>query len=81
MASITIRNIENDVKNRLRLRAAGNGRSMEEKVRRILAESLNRGAVPSKGLGTVIHELFKPFAGVELELPRREAMRQPPQFD
>jgi len=81
MASITIRNIENDVKTRLRLRAAGNGRSMEEEVRRILAESLNRDAVPSKGLGTVIHELFKPFAGVELELPRREAMRQPPQFD
>lgn len=81
MASITVRNIENDVKTRLRLRAAGNGRSMEEAVRRILAESLNRDPVPSKGLGTVIHELFKPFAGVELELPRRDAMRQPPQFD
>ena len=38
MASITIRNLDDDVKTRLRVRAADNGRSMEEEVRRILRD-------------------------------------------
>ncbi len=37
--------------------------------------------LPTRGLGTVIHELFKPFGGVELEIPPREPMREPPRFD
>ncbi|MRH21335.1 FitA-like ribbon-helix-helix domain-containing protein, partial [Rhodovulum strictum] len=36
MASITIRNLDDDVKRRLRIRAAEHGRSMEEEVREIL---------------------------------------------
>ncbi len=75
MASITIRNLEDDVKTRLRKRAAGNGRSMEEEARLILAEAVEREAVPAKGLGTAIHELFKPFGGVEQKLPMRELPR------
>ena len=81
MASITIRNLEDDLKTRLRQRAAGHGRPMEEEARLILAEALNREAAPERGLGTAIHELFKPFGGVELELPRRAATREPPRFD
>lgn len=81
MASITIRNLDDDVKSRLRKRAAGNGRSMEEEARLILAHAVEREAVPAKGLGTAIHELFKPFGGVELELPPREPPREPPRFD
>ena len=73
MASITIRNLNDDVKIGIRERAAGNGRSMEEEVRVILREALGRENVPDKGLGTAIHELFKPFGGVELELPPRAA--------
>ena len=38
-------------------------------------------AVPSQDLGTAIHEIFKPFGGVELEIPPREPMREPPRFD
>ena len=49
-------------------------------MRLILREAVGRETVPEKGLGTVIHELFKPF-GVELELPPREPMREPPRFD
>ena len=30
--------------------------------------------VPSQDLGTAIHEIFKPFGGVELEIPPREPM-------
>ena len=37
--------------------------------------------IPEKGLGTAIHELFKPFGGVKLEIPPREPMREPPRFD
>ena len=37
--------------------------------------------VPSQDLGTAIHELFKKFGGVELEIPPREPMREPPRFD
>ena len=81
MASITIRNLDDAVKTRLRVRAAGNRRSMEEEVRLILREVVGPEVIPEKGLGTAIHELFKPFGGVELELPPREPMREPPRFD
>ena len=37
--------------------------------------------VPAQDLGTAIHEMFKPFGGVELEIPPREPMRDPPRFD
>ncbi|MDE0684525.1 MAG: hypothetical protein OXI63_16530 [Candidatus Poribacteria bacterium] len=36
--------------------------------------------VPSQNLGTAIHEMFKPFGGVELEIPPREPAREPPRF-
>ena len=81
MASITIRKLDDDVKTGLRKRAAVNGRSMEEEVRLILCEAVGREAVPAKGLGTAIHDLFKPLGGVELDLPPREPMREPPPFD
>ena len=81
MASITIRNLDDEVKTRLRVRAADNGRSMEEEARIILRDAVDPEVSPANGLGTAIHELFKPFGGVELELPPREPMRDPPRFD
>ena len=36
--------------------------------------------VPSQNLGTAIHEMFKPFGGVELEIPPREPAREQPRF-
>ena len=81
MASITIRKLDDEVKSKLRVRAAGNGRSMEEEARLILAEAVDREPAPAEGLGTMIHELFKPYGGVELELPPREPMRDPPRFE
>ncbi len=81
MASITVRNIEEEVKRRLRIRAAENGRSMEQEARDILRRALGHEPVPAKNLGTALHELFKPFGGVELDIPPREPMRDPPRFD
>ena len=46
MGSLTVRNLPEDVKKRLRLRAAANGRSMEEEVRLLLAEGAE--AAPTK---------------------------------
>ena len=81
MASITIRNLDDEVKARLRKRAAGRGRSLEEEARLIPADAVEREAAPAKGLGTALRELFKPFGGVEPEIPPREPMREPPRFD
>ena len=81
MASITVRNLDDGLKRRLRIRAAENGRSMEQEVRDILRAALEDNVAPTRNLGTAIHELFKPFGGVELELPLREQMREPPRFD
>lgn len=81
MASITIRNLDDDVKAGLRVRAAGHGRLMEEEVRTILREAVGREIVPEKGLGTAIHKLFKPLGGVELELLSRGPMRERLSFD
>ena len=79
MASITIRQLDDAVKAKLRVRAATNGRSMEEEARVILREAVEE-ETSKKGLGTRLHELFKPFGGVELEIPPREPMREPPRF-
>ena len=87
MASITVRNLDEDVQQRLRRRAARHGRSPEEEVRDILRAALGPGAAPegetapAMGLGTAIHKRFKALGGVELELPPREPAREPPTFD
>ena len=48
MGSLTVRNIGEDVKQRLRMRAAANGRSMEEEVRLLLAEGAAEAATAAK---------------------------------
>lgn len=80
MASITIRNLDNKVKTQLRIRAAGNGRSMEEEARTILREAVERENGPTN-LAQAIHSRFARFGGVELDLPPREPMREPPRFE
>lgn len=79
MASITIRNLDDSLKRRLRIRAAEHGRSMEEEAREILRRAIGETAVP-KNLGRVIHRRFAAIGGVELELPERGPMREPPRL-
>ena len=81
MATITVRNIDDSVKRRLRIRAAENGRSMEAEARDILRTAVGHDDAPPKGLGTALRERFAPYGGVELEIPPREPMREPPTFD
>ncbi|MXX91782.1 MAG: plasmid stabilization protein [Boseongicola sp. SB0677_bin_26] len=80
MASITIRNLDDDVKTRLRVRAADRGRSMEEEARRILRDAVGRRP-DSRNLVSIIRSHFGPNNGVDLELPAREPGREPPSFD
>jgi plasmid stability protein len=80
MASITIRGLDPKLKLRLRLRAARHGRSMEEEARVILKAAVATPERPSRGLGTAIHRRFHQLGGVELDLPVRERMREPPKF-
>ena len=79
MASITIRNLADDIKRRLRVRAAEHGRSMEEEAREILRQGVGESASP-RDLAAAIRARVASFGGVELDLPTREAMREPPAF-
>jgi plasmid stability protein len=81
MATLTIRQLDEKTKTRLRVRAAHHGRSMEEEAREILRLALIAPA-PAKGnLAAAIRLRFAEFGGLELEVPRRSAMRQAPGFD
>ena len=80
MASITIRNLDDDVKTRLRIRAAEHHRSMEEEARVILREAVDAGKAAPKDLAKFTRECFAPLGGVDLELPPRGPMREPPDF-
>ena len=79
MASITIRNLDEETKRRLRINAQRNGRSMEEEARTILNKAMRPGS-GGKGLGTAIHEMFKAVGGSELTPYPRDRQRPPPDF-
>ena len=79
MASITIRNLEETIKRKLKIRAATHGRSMEQEAREILSGALREKASPQKrksGADLVkrIREIFEPLGGVDLEPFPREPM-------
>ena len=80
MGSLTIRNIDDAVKHRLRVRAAEHGRSMEEEVREILRQAVGGGA-SARDLGQAIHRRFAALGSVELDVPPRAPMREPPSFE
>jgi plasmid stability protein len=82
MSSITIRKLDPSVKERLRVRAAEHGHSMEAEARRILQEGLDTSSREKTGADLIksIRARFEPFGFVELELPSREGDREPPKF-
>ena len=80
MASMTIRNLDDDIKKRLRIQAAEHGHSMEEEARAILRAALTKPGCPTN-LARAIRARFAPLGGVELEIPPREPMRELPRFD
>jgi len=59
MAQLVVRNLDDDVKAKLRRRADAHGRSMEAEVREILRDAVKEEARPKEGLGTEIAALFR----------------------
>ena len=78
MASITIRNLDEQTKSKLRIRAAHNNRSMEEEARNILRATLAEKEATPLNLAEAIRKRFEPLGGGELQLAPREPMREPP---
>jgi len=80
MATLTIRQLEEKIKARLRVRAAHHGRSMEEEAREILRAALVGQSNLKDNLADIVRRRFAPLGGVELELPPRDPIRKPPDF-
>ncbi|TAL91868.1 MAG: plasmid stabilization protein [Rhodanobacter sp.] len=80
MATMTIGNLDDELKARLRLRAARRGHSIEEEARSILRSALQAEPLSGQSLVESIRALVEPNGGIELELPVREPMREPPDF-
>lgn len=79
MASIVIRNLDDHLKEQLRIASALAGHSMEEHVRQLIEREVG-AEVPSTGFGTWIHEQFRGIDATELEVPQRTAMAEPMSF-
>ncbi len=76
MTSLTILALGQEVKERLRIRAARHGRSMEEEAREILRAAIAQKQDAPTRLAGCVRRRFAPFGGVELELPRRDCAHQ-----
>jgi plasmid stability protein len=74
MASLTVRNLEEETKRALRLRAARHGNSLEVEVRTILHRAAREDVKTQRrhnNLYDAIRELVVPYGGFELEMPER----------
>lgn len=77
VTTMTIRNIDEALKRRLRVRAAMHGKSMEEEARDILRAALSVEPRRSGNLGQAIRDRFAPLGGVDLPDTPREPIRDP----
>ena len=70
MPAVSVRNLDAGVKERLRVRAASNGRSMEAEIRAILIEAVSDPRQDA-GLFANLLQRIQATGGAELDLPRR----------
>ncbi len=82
MAVLTIRRLDESLKTKLRIRAAGNARSMEEEARAILRVVLT-GREPEEKEHWVdsLRRRIERVGGVDLDIPKRDAPRPLPKFE
>jgi plasmid stability protein len=81
VAQFTVRNLEDDVKEHLKRRAARHGRSMEDEVRQILRNAVKDEERPKPKLGSRIAARFAKV-GLDADLPELHGQDvQPAQFD
>lgn len=84
MASITIRKLDVLMMRQLRARAADHGRSMEEEAREILCSAIIHGSKKTALTPFLVMRQRMAEAGIKglnLRMPRRSSMREPPTFD
>ncbi len=83
MTNVTISNIDDKLAQRLATRAAAHGRSMEAEAKDILSNALG-GEPPQRvpgNLADAIRAIVEPIGGIDLELPIRQPVREPPRFE
>ena len=76
MATLTIRDLDEELRASLRVRAARHGRSMEAEVREILRDALTRPPAADQ-LGTRIRQRFATIDGADLEMSARTDRPRP----
>jgi antitoxin FitA len=82
MASILIRGLDDQVKAKLKIRAATHGRSMEAEAREILKEGLRpRPEIQRPNLAESMRSYVERFGGIDLKLPKRRIVRRPRIFE
>jgi len=70
VAAVSIRDLDDSVREKLRVRAARHGRSMEAEMRAILTAAV-RNEDSTQGLFSALVDRFAELGGVELDLPPR----------
>ena len=79
MSVLTVRNLDPDVKTRLRVQAAQQGIAMEEAVRRILTRASNEPQMPPATNNDLGKRIQARFAGLgEIPIAPRRALRASP---
>lgn len=82
MANLTIRDLDESIKALLLVRAAHNGNSIEEEAKQILQAVLLKNEQKSPNLAEIMQQRFASVGGIEeIPMAKREAMREPPQFE
>jgi plasmid stability protein len=76
MADVIIRNLDDDIKERLRMRAASHGRSMESEIRAILVDAVTESD-ERRGMLVTLMNRIGDLGGVDLEVPARAADLSP----
>lgn len=74
MAAISVRDLDEGVARRLKVRAARHGRSMEAEVRAILTAAVVTEAEDRPNLAQAIRDRFAAIGGIDLEIPPRRDM-------
>jgi antitoxin FitA len=77
MAAVTVRNLPEETRRALKLRAAQNGRSTEAEIREILEAAVR----PSVRLGTALAAIGRSVGGVELNFRRKRSPVKPARFE
>jgi len=81
MSSLTVRNLDESVKNSLRMRAARHGVSMEEEVRQILQKIVAPEQAGQISFAERVNSRFAKLQVESLPIPARRTARTPPVFD